>query len=374
MRTTRRGFLGAAAVPQAEGLSHGAELDGFSIARRHRIVRGLPTPSFFEGMLLGNGDVGVCVTVRPDALGLHLGKEDSWDIRVSEDHYQHVLHFRELLKLWERASAEAKRQGQPEMLHLETSIDFFREYTGKVRSSYAKAWPRPWPCGVVWAHWDARMVRLVRQVLDPSNGVLRVTLEHDDLKGKRRQFTLECLVNQVTGHVVVASAGWAPVLSVAYYPNIDREAGLPAPELEAKDGEFSCYQHFPAVAPTAEQPNPPRTERDRNFALCGRLSGKWTAELSPVRVFFKSGGEQEFRLDVTLTTPRDARDNVRQARMEAAGLAAIPMKRLQAESELWWRGFWGKSEGRSRRLMRRKQSGLNWRVRRPVRSTAGATV
>ena len=77
-------------------------------------MRDLPTPNFFEGMLLGNGDIGVVATVRPDALGLHIGKEDSWDIRVSEDHAQHVLTFKELMKLWERASAEAKRQGKPD--------------------------------------------------------------------------------------------------------------------------------------------------------------------------------------------------------------------------------------------------------------------
>ena len=123
MKTSRRRFLQATAATAAAGvlpaearpLSSDANLDGFKIAKRHQIVRDLPTPNFFEGMLLGNGDIGLCVTVRPDALGLHLGKEDSWDIRVSEDHYQHVLPFNELLKLWERASEEAKRQGKPDM-------------------------------------------------------------------------------------------------------------------------------------------------------------------------------------------------------------------------------------------------------------------
>ena len=99
------------------------------------MVREGPTPDFFEGMLLGNGDIGVVVTVRPDALGLHIGKEDSWDLRVSEDHYQHVLTFQELLKLWERAGDEAKRRGKPEMTSLETNIDFFQDYQKKVRSS-----------------------------------------------------------------------------------------------------------------------------------------------------------------------------------------------------------------------------------------------
>ena len=147
-------------------------LDAFQIAREHRLVRQGPTPGFFEGMLLGNGDIGVCVTTRPDALGLHLGKEDSWDIRVSEDHYRHVLPFKELLKLWERASQEAKRLGKPELLFLEREIDFFREYTEKVESSYRKSWPRPWPCGILWIHWDPRFTQVAQQTLDISNGLL----------------------------------------------------------------------------------------------------------------------------------------------------------------------------------------------------------
>ncbi len=130
-------------------------LNGFEIAGRHKMVRDLPIPNFFEGMLLGNGDIGACVTVRPDALGLHLGKEDAWDIRVSEDHYEQVLPWPELLKLWEQAGNEAKRRGRPELLYLETENEVFREYTQKVTASYQKPWPRPWPCGIVWVHWDS---------------------------------------------------------------------------------------------------------------------------------------------------------------------------------------------------------------------------
>jgi hypothetical protein len=68
------GVVGAAARSEGGDIPVERDLDGFRIAHRHQIVRNLPTPNFFEGMLLGNGDVGVCVTVRPDALGLHLGK------------------------------------------------------------------------------------------------------------------------------------------------------------------------------------------------------------------------------------------------------------------------------------------------------------
>src|SRR5690242_8973400 len=109
MRTTRRMFLaGTASLPALGSTAVAARtLDGFAIARRHKMETNHPTPNFFEGMLLGNGDVGVCITVRPDALGLHIGKSDSWDIRVSEEHARHVLPFAEVLKMWDKAGESA---------------------------------------------------------------------------------------------------------------------------------------------------------------------------------------------------------------------------------------------------------------------------
>ncbi|MGD1104545.1 MAG: twin-arginine translocation signal domain-containing protein, partial [Terriglobia bacterium] len=362
MKTNRRTFLQATAATAAAGvlpaemrsISGDANLDGFQIAKRHALVHDLPTPDFFEGMLLSNGDIGVCVTVRPDALGLHLGKEDSWDIRVSEDHYQHVLPFDEVLKLWERAGAEAKRQGKPDMLYLESTIDFFHDYTVKVASSYRKSWPRPWPCGIVWIHWDSRKVRVRRQTLDPSNGMFTLEIEHDDLRGHRQEVTIRCFVNWNSGHVLVWSDAPAPIVSIAYLPNIDVQAQLPPPELDGSAGEGSAeffgYQHFPATVPTEDNPNPARTDKDRNFALCGHIAGAWSIEglaesqdrlkkMEPgsktagephglISVLLRSQKAQPLRLDLTLFTPRDHTDNVAFAKQEAMRLAQIPPKQL----------------------------------------------
>ena len=116
MKPTRRQFLQTsalatlAATQRANARDWGTQrdpLDAFEIAGHHRIVRDIPTPNFFEGMLLGNGDVGVCVVVRPDALGLYLGKNDCWDIRMTED--QQVAPFPEVLKMWR---ARARRQSR----------------------------------------------------------------------------------------------------------------------------------------------------------------------------------------------------------------------------------------------------------------------
>src|ERR1700722_15919491 len=97
MKTSRREFLQTSALASfaavhtphslgsdnsTTGISMDGHLSASEIARRHMIVRDIPSPSFFDGMLLGNGDVGACVVVRPDAIAIHIGKNDCWDIRV----------------------------------------------------------------------------------------------------------------------------------------------------------------------------------------------------------------------------------------------------------------------------------------------------
>ena len=327
----------------AAGPSH--ELDAFQIARRHSIARDIPGPDFFDGMLLGNGDVGVCAVVRPDGLGLHIGKSDSWDIRVSEDIEKDILTFQELLKLWERASEEAKRLGKPDLLYLETNIPFFRDYTHKVESSYRRPWPRPWPCGTVWIHWDPRWVHAGAQRLDPSHGLFTLDLTLTEPGQPARNVTVSAFVDWSTGLVSVSTDRAVPLLSVDYYPDMDEFHAspigfgesktswgmLPRPEIDGSTNEdfaaFSCFQYFPALGPTESTPSPPRSDKDRNFSLHARVTGKWSLEglaesqerlkhpgqpaggfthyTQAPGVYLASKGLQPFRLDLTVATPRD---------------------------------------------------------------------
>jgi alpha-L-fucosidase 2 len=343
----RRTFLQSAAVPALAAAPAAPTSAGtLAIARRHALKRDIPTPNFFEGMLLGNGDIGVCVTVRPDALGLHIGKSDVWDIRVSEDHEKEVLPFAKVLELWKRTGDEAKRNGQPDAVHLENRPPF-REYYDKVRSSYAKPWPRPWPCGIVWIHWDSRKVRSLAQTLDISAGVYTLELQHDDLRGKVRPVRFTCFVSRENGHIQVSSEGAAPVVSVAYHPRWDAQARMPAPSLEASAEGFFCTQVLPATAPTDTQPSPPSSPNDRTFALCGALSGEWSA--APVdnarrRVLLTPSREQPFRLDLTLFTSLDRRDNTAHARAEAKRVLSLPARAVRDESARHWAAFWQRSE------------------------------
>ena len=421
MKTTRRRFMQTSVVATAAGflpkstLASGqdAELRAEEIAKRHRIIRDIPGPNFFEGMLLGNGDVGVCAEVRPDALGLHVGKSDVWDIRVSEGIEPYILTFDQLLKLWERASEAAKQEGKPDKLYLETSIDFFRQYTDKVGLSYQMPWPRPWPCGTIWIHWDPRWVHAGRQVLDPSNGLFTLELTIHEWRQEPRTVRVSTFVDWATGLVSVSTDDRVPFYSVCYYPEVDRKpsspaglekmeegfAILPPPQIDGKSeqdfAEFSLFQYFPAIGPTQGTPKPPKSDKDRNFALFARLSGSWAIEGlaesqeelkqlgsgaknagygRPPGVFLMGHGSQAFRMDLKVVTPRDILlerlervaaeaheknpwimisqnhsysqadlDTASYARREIMRLANTPVNRIQQDSEARWHDFWSHS-------------------------------
>jgi alpha-L-fucosidase 2 len=237
MRTNRREFLQATALAtlvavhspysasldsRTNGISTDEHLNASEIARKHMIVRDTPSSSFFEGMLLGNGDVGACVVVRPDALGIHVGKNDCWDIRVSEDIANHVLPFREVLQLWQRASEEAKRIGKPDMLYVETGVDFFREYSQKAGSSYdGKKWPRPWPCGTIWINWDPTWVEPGQHTLDLATGLFTLTLRCTTFENEGSSVQLSIFVDWETGLISVSTDQALPLRSIVYSPEVD---------------------------------------------------------------------------------------------------------------------------------------------------------
>ncbi len=410
MRTSRREFLRTSAfaslaaqhsphsvssVSRAAGISTDEHLNASEIARRHIIVRDTPSSSFFDGMLLGNGDVGACAIVRPDALGIHIGKNDCWDIRVSEDIRDHVLPFQELLQLWQRASAEAKQMGKPDMLYLESGVASFREYSQRVASSYdGRKWPRPWPCGTIWVNWDPTWVEPSHYTLDLASGLFTLTLKCTDVEDKDSRVQLFVFVDWETGLVSAYTNQALPLRSIVYSPETDGfhtgpfESGkrgeaselLPPPETSASifpdRAEFSMFQYFPAIGPTGDRPSPPRSDKDRNFSLSARISGGWSVEPAAPNsdVRLKPGTRQLLRIDALVATPRDSllRRLVQQqtttrggqdwisipqyhvysaedldtktlAHERVAGLAKSESQNIQQNSELKWSEFWSHS-------------------------------
>jgi hypothetical protein len=360
------------------------------------IVRDVPSPSFFDGMLLGNGDVGACLVVRPDALAIHIGKNDCWDIRVSEDVADHVLPFREVLQLWQRASEEAKKMGKPDLLYLETRIDFFREYSEKVASSYdGKKWPRPWPCGTIWINWDPTLVAPSQHTVDLAMGLFTLTLKPTNVENGNATVQLSVFVDWDSGLISASTDQPLPLRSVVYSPEIDgfhagffdsgkrKEAPdlLPAPETSAEVlpefVQFDAFQYLPALGPTPDRPSPPSTDRDRNFSLSGRISGRWSKEPADrsLDLHLKPTAQQVLRIDAFVATPRDSvlRQRIQQqaktapdghnwisipqdhafsaedldtktaARRRVTELAELELLDIRRNSELSWKKFWSHS-------------------------------
>ncbi|MCC7498734.1 MAG: hypothetical protein IT160_14225 [Bryobacterales bacterium] len=347
MPSSRRAFLqSAAAVPLARRRPVTGPLpEGHRIAARHSFMADLATPDFFSGMLMGNGDIGLCVTVRPDALGLHLGKLDIWDIRVSEDHVQHLLPFDKLLELWQRASDQAKRDGNPRAVSLENSPTM-KDYTTRLRSSYAQKWPRPWPAGLLWFHWDPRQIRVALQRLDISDGLYCLHLDFDDLHGNERLVTVSCFVNWECGHLRVESDHPLPVSSVVYTPHTDTETHMPLPELWAGSdrADFGALQRLPATAPTATEPNPGSSPDDRHFALHARIGGAWNLAVSSNGIHATAmQPAQRLQVDLALVTTLDDPDCRRRAADIVTALSTQPLEQAHAATRLAWENYWSRS-------------------------------
>ncbi len=134
-------------------------------ARDHAITLVRPAPDFFDGVLLGNGGLGAVVTTRPDAIAVHFGHNDIWDIRVSMPSRDAVGTFSEVL-----AKLEAG------------DLEWFRAYRGSLEGGYKKPYPRPYPCGTLALGVDRRRVEILGHELSLEDGVCRVKVLLD---GKR---------------------------------------------------------------------------------------------------------------------------------------------------------------------------------------------
>lgn len=354
-------------------LPSSGEMDAFQIAKRHLFVKYTATPDFFEGMLMGNGDVGLCVTIRPDALGLHFGKNDCWDIRVSDEYRRYLMNESELLKLWRLSAERARRLGDPEMLDLQSQIPIFRDYAEAAEAPYRKPWPHPWPCGSVWIHWDPRFVRVQQQSLDPSNGLLTIDLLLGDhrqtptaattaksLPTMDKRLQVLCFVDWGSGLVSVTTSDAAPFASVAYYPVWEESAMLPPPELTCStstdSSTFCCTQRLPFTPPDEAGTNPPLSPKDQNFALCGKVAGAWKVskpdaisargpwlERDVPNIWLQSESRQPFRLDLMVMTRSDHADDTNRVRDDVTRLSGLPASTIQAQSDSRWQEFWSRS-------------------------------
>lgn len=157
-------------IALATSIQSGSANSPQSLASQYPITINKPAPGFFEGALLGNGGMGVVVTTRPDAVVLHFGHNNVWDIRVTENHRDKIGTFDEIF---------ARASTMPDTLESIHHDPWFSEYLSLTADNYRSRYPRPFPCGSVLLGFDRREVELLGHTLDIATGTCQVRLLKD---------------------------------------------------------------------------------------------------------------------------------------------------------------------------------------------------
>ncbi|MCL5997889.1 MAG: DNA/RNA non-specific endonuclease, partial [Chloroflexi bacterium] len=136
-------------------------------ARKHPIVYHKPASNFFEGALLGNGGLGAVVTTRPDAVVVHFGHNNVWDVRVAENNQDKIGSFQTIFE---------KVQAIPSDYATLEQDEWYREYCELMQQNYRAPYPRPFPCGTLVLGFDRREAELLGHRLDVATGLCEVFL------------------------------------------------------------------------------------------------------------------------------------------------------------------------------------------------------
>ncbi|MCE7984835.1 MAG: hypothetical protein DYG89_26990 [Caldilinea sp. CFX5] len=160
-------------------MSHSTFLP-FARAQRHPIRCDKPAVDFFSGALLGNGGLGAVVTTRPDAVVIHFGHNNVWDIRVAEEHQEAIGAFQEIFA--------RVRQIPTEYATLEED-PWYRAYCEQMQENYRQLYPRPFPCGSLILGFDRRQVELLGHQLQVATGLCEVYFLVDNARLTLQLFT-----------------------------------------------------------------------------------------------------------------------------------------------------------------------------------------
>nr|WP_306220333.1 glycoside hydrolase N-terminal domain-containing protein [Cohnella sp. WQ 127256] len=135
------------------------------MASKHAIRCDRPAADFFEGALLGNGGMGAVVTTRPDAVVIHFGHNNVWDIRIAENHQDQIGTFEDLF---------SKLKDIPSHYSSLSEDDWYREYVTMTSENYDFPYPRPMPCGSLLLGFDRRTTEVLGHKLALENGLCEI--------------------------------------------------------------------------------------------------------------------------------------------------------------------------------------------------------
>jgi alpha-L-fucosidase 2 len=148
------------------------ELNSMEQASKHAIVFDRPASGFFEGALLGNGGMGAVMTTRPDAVVIHFGHNNVWDIRIAENHQDKIGTFEEIF---------AKLKEIPAHYTSLSEETWYREYVAMTSENYNFPYPRPMPCGSLLLGFDRRTTEMLGHKLGIENGLCEIYFKVDKI-------------------------------------------------------------------------------------------------------------------------------------------------------------------------------------------------
>ncbi len=228
--------------------------------RSHPIVRDRPGPDFFEGALLGNGGLGAVVTTRPDAVVIHFGHNNVWDVRIAEDNKDKIGTFGEVFDKVKAIPADlASLEEDP----------WYAEYMKLTQANYSKLYPRPFPCGSLILGFDRRKVELLGYRLDIAAGLCVVKLL-DGYKAVQLQVFVDMNKDLLWVRLVDDEGGPVPnpFNRIRLLPDPETPADIPPYQVMEDLGEdiLSFHQVLPFNEPVEGKPGSPHP-KDRGFRL-----------------------------------------------------------------------------------------------------------
>lgn len=237
----------------------------------HPIVRDKPASDFFEGALLGNGGLGAVVIPRPDAVVVHFGHNDVWDIRIAEDNQDKIGTFREIFDKVKAISPDASA--------LE-SDPWYRDYLQMTQANYRKPYPRPFPCGSLLLGFDRRDVETLGYRLEIDRGLCTVNLLVGG-KPARLLLFVDMQEDRLWVRLVDDEGRAIPNCfeRVRLIPDPDTPGDLPHCDVPKPESNsvLSFRQILPFCEPVEGRPGP-SDSKDRAFRLSVRVSGKLEAK------------------------------------------------------------------------------------------------
>ncbi|MDU0205322.1 glycosyl hydrolase family 95 catalytic domain-containing protein [Paenibacillus sp. MAH-36] len=295
-------------------------------AKRHPISYEKPAPDFFEGALMGNGGLGAVVTTRPDAVVIHFGHNNVWDIRIAENNQEKIGTFQDVFEQLKQI---------PQDLDTFRENEWYREYCDMSAENYSKPYPRPMPCGSLLLGYDRRNAEVLGHKIHIHNGLCEVYF-----KLEAGEATLQLFIEPEADRMwmkLVSPEGNVGGLfdRVKLIPDPDTPKELPHAQqsVEAERSQLSFRQTLPC-APEGNE----RDVKDKAFRLDVRVAEDIEAMETKGGVQAKLLQTAPFLAYVELTEGLDSSVAVGSLELEAPAEQGISTAFAACENN--WTSYW----------------------------------